>query len=318
MNIHLKIKQMYLDWNYTSTVTHPPGDAMTWQGNWNSPAAKETDTITIRPKKRTSRSDRKTRYKNWINTIFFLKPEHIDNTVSYYSDADNATTTVYPPASATQTKTAGSFFSRLFRSRVFLYTVAAGLLGIVISSFGCNPQQLAPDDYIRWVESESNGLHLKHSANGVTFRLQYKPHMYILLKQYQRHIPDVQHELQQLAGLQYYDFSVSSSTGETLLEGGDSDDQKSDSQVEYFTSNIKKNICLVENGDTLPCELSYFERNYGAADGNLLVLGFRENSPASGPADRTFIYHDDVFNSGQVKLVLKGNSIASLPQPRLK
>ncbi len=316
MNIHLKVKQMYLDWNYTSTVTHPPGDAMTWHGNWKSPAGK-AETTTVRAKNKTSRAARKARYKNWINTIFFLTPEQTDHTITLFSDADNATTTVYPPASAKQSKTIRSFFKGLLLNRMFIYCVAAGLLGMVISSFGCNPQQLAPDAYTRWVESESNGLHLKHTVNGITFRLQYKPHLYILLKQHQGHIPDVQNELQQLAGLQYYDFSVSSTTGETLLEGGDPDDQKSNSQVEYFTSNIKKNICLVENGDTLPCELSYFERNYGASEGNLLVLGFRENSPASEPADRTFIYQDDVFNSGQIKLMIKGNSIASVPQPRL-
>lgn len=290
---------------------------MRWHGSWKHPAGKTENAITVRIKNKTSRADRKARYKNWINTFFFLKPEPETHAVAFFSDAGNETTPVYPPASAKQTGTGGSFFRKLFRNRMFVYSVAAGLLAIVISSFGCHPQQLAPDDYIRWVESESNGLHMKHSVNGITFRLQYKPHLYILLKQYQGHIPDVQNELQQLAGLQYYDFSVSSSTGETLLEGGDPDDQKSDSQVEYFTSNIKKNICLVENGDTLPCELSYFERNYGAAEGNLLVLGFRENSPASGPADRTFIYHDDVFNSGQVKLVLQGSSIAAVPRPRL-
>lgn len=313
MNIHLKIKQMYLDWHYTSTVTHPPGNAMNWHGNWNNPEG-PAKTADGRAKNKTSRAEKKARYKNWINTIFFLKPEHIEPAAVFYSDSEN-TTTVYPPASAQQSKT--SFFRKLFRNRMFFYAIGAGLLGIVISSFGCNPQKLAPDDYIRWVESESNGLHLKHTVNGITFRLQYKPHLYMLLKQYQGHIPDVQRELQQLAGLQYYDFSVSSSTGETLLEGGDPGEQKANSQVEYFTSNIKKNICLVENGDTLPCEISYFERSYGAADGNLLVLGFRENSPASGPADRTFIYHDDVFNTGQVKLVLQGNSIAAVPQPRL-
>jgi hypothetical protein len=317
MNIQLKIKQMYLDWNYTSTVTHQPGDAMTWHGNWSSADGKTEPVLSADRKKKKKYAERKARYKNWINTIFFLKPEPAAYNVALFNDPDHATTTVYPPASATPSKTVGSFFRKLFRNRMFYYVTAACLFGIVISSFGCHPQQLAPDDYLRWVESESNGLHLKHTVNGITFRLQYKPHLYILLKQHQGHIPDVQNELQQLAGLQYYDFSVSSSSGETLLEGGDPDDQKSDSQVEYFTSNIKRNICLVENGDTLPCELSYFERNYGAAEGNLLVLGFRENSPASGPADRTFIYHDDVFNSGQVKLVLQGSAIASVPQPRL-
>lgn len=321
MRINLKTKRFSLLWNYTSTATNAPGDSITYQNTWssgdtenNGPEVQQTNTRHITLHKPT----RKQRYKNWINTIFFLEKEP-DVNILHFTEQDGGETLIYTPSEIPSgTPSPGkSFLRNLFRNRTLYAVLGSCLLGIFISSFGCNQQKLSPEEYIQWIESEKKGLQVSESMQGYVFRLQYKPHPYMLLKQYQGHIPNLDHELQQLAGLQYYNFSISNTDGEAALEDGSTPDLKNMSQIEYFTSNIKKNIYLVENGDTLPCELSYFERNYGSTDGNQLVLGFRENSPASGPADRTFIYNDDVFNTGTIKLLISGSAIAGVPEVRL-
>ena len=201
--------------------------------------------------------------------------------------------------------------------------ILAGLIFIG----GCSSvESLQPDQYVRWVENEENGLRTSKSIGNFNFTLQYKPIEYVVVKEERE--PRLKKEVlkrrkEELKGMQYFTLKMESKDGRTeALKNGITEPNEYYSRLEYFTTWVNADIKLVEGKDTLPCVLSHFERNYGLAPFNNLVIAFDledEDSilHASTPGvekDKLIIFNDRVLGSGPLKFRIKQSSINNIPK----
>jgi hypothetical protein len=68
----------------------------------------------------------------------------------------------------------------------------------------------------------------------------------------------------------------------------------------------------VEAGDTLPCLLYHYERNYGIAPFNNIVMTFPNSKTQSGTNYKLFIFEDNILGLGTIKFKLEKEFLKKL------
>ncbi|NOQ74894.1 MAG: hypothetical protein GQ574_22965 [Crocinitomix sp.] len=185
------------------------------------------------------------------------------------------------------------------------------LVFIVIS---CNKDVLKPSDLIHWVENEENGLVERQEFEHYFFEAKYKPIDYVIaiegrtdeLKQ-----DDYSNLKSELEGLQYVDLNIGPLTTQgNALSAGIQDNEEYFERLDYFVTYANQDIFMVQGQDTLLPKLYHFERNYGLAPKNSLLLGFDQGEKEQ---DRAVYIDDQVLSVGRVKFLFKNTDIQSTP-----
>ena len=81
-------------------------------------------------------------------------------------------------------------------------------------------------------------------------------------------------------------------------------------RLDYFVTYANQDIFMVQGQDTLLPKLYHFERNYGLAPKNTLLLGFDQGEKEQ---DRTVYIDDQILGVGRVKFLFKNTDIKSTP-----
>jgi len=175
---------------------------------------------------------------------------------------------------------------------------------------------LKPIEYVKYVEDNKNGLHLKQTRQQFIYSLQYKPLDYVALeelRQEQVTASELQQEKKSFGNMQYFTFRISSSdsTKDILKEGTTTNEEYSQRQ-NYFDFHIQRDLKLIEDGDTLACRLCHCIRTYGLTPYADFVLAFEGNHKSK--VDMLFKYDDKILNTGAVDFVIKNSSIKNLPE----
>ena len=192
----------------------------------------------------------------------------------------------------------------------------ATILSVVLFFENCKKDELSPVEYAAWVENESNGLKVKKNISDYEFTLLYKPLDYVVVREMKSE--ELKKKLlderkKELEGMQYYTLKIKSNTSNDLMKTGISSEDEYYQRLEYFMSPAQDDISLIDGRDTLPCLLYHFERNYGLAPFNNIVLGFAKTEDKKEQKDKTLIYDDQVLGTGKIQITIKGNDIEQLP-----
>lgn len=196
-----------------------------------------------------------------------------------------------------------------------------GCLLFCVLLTSCGKETLAPKEYVKWVEDESNGLRITKQLDNFTFRLQYKPAAYMAIKQTRNTAgkAELKKEIESFGEMQYYNLTIKAASGEELLSEGIGAEEEYYQRLQYYTSMVQDDITLIQGKDTLPCALAHFERNYGLSPENTLVLAFETPKQTNNTiADRTIVYNDQVLQTGPIQFLISGKDLADLPEPQLK
>jgi hypothetical protein len=188
---------------------------------------------------------------------------------------------------------------------------------IICMLTSCKKKELECNEFIRWIENEDNGLRVTKKIDDYNFTLQYKPFEYIFLlenKSLKPSLVDFNARKNEMGGMQYYTLRISSESTRELMNVGNQQETDYYGKLEYFTSFMNDDICLVQNGDTLPCLLFHFERNYGLSPNNDFVLGFESGAKQVEGGERTIIYNDQVLGTGKVKFSISNQDINYAPK----
>lgn len=178
----------------------------------------------------------------------------------------------------------------------------------------CGKRNLAPDEFVRWVEDAGNGLTVSKEFDNAAFQIIYKPTDYIVAKELlnggikKDEIPE---RLKDLDGMQYFTLRIKSTESNELLSAEASRENEYYERLEYFMDNVQNDLWLVEDKDTIPCALSHYERNYGLAPYNNFVIAFAKNNDK--PNDKIFIYNDRILGTGKVMFKIKAEDINNIP-----
>ena len=182
----------------------------------------------------------------------------------------------------------------------------------------CSNKEVPPREYVRYVESPSNGLKIQQEVNGVRYELQYQPINYcVMLEKRSFSIPSeiFEQEHKRFEGLEHYSFRIDKTAMDNLVgKLGDSSKYKK-SITQYFDFGIQKDIKLVEGNDTIPCGVC--EIDAGIANSYTFTLGFpnknNESQTDRSQADRYIIYENKILHTDKVALCVKGKDVKNVP-----
>jgi len=185
--------------------------------------------------------------------------------------------------------------------------------------------KLGTEAYIKWVENEKNGLKVSKVVGPLKYVIQYEPIPYLVLIQNRDKLINdsfLNHEISNLEGMYYFKLRI-----ETLDKNKDPMTLQISSVDDYhnrnliFSDEFAENVRLVENGDTLHCEMFNLVNNYGLAPYMDLVLGFTKKKLVTSEANNNgdvpeikVLVNDDVFNAGLLRFSFQKNTISKIPE----
>lgn len=180
----------------------------------------------------------------------------------------------------------------------------------------CDKNNLAPNNYVKWIEDKSNGIKKIKELKPLRLELQYKPIDYLVL----RNKEDRQTNANQTAnirseyeGLQYYQFKIGLvSQSQDLLHFRIKNNNEYSERIEYFSFYVCDDIRLIDGNDTLRSVICHFERTYGLVPYVNLSLAFEVDN-SKEIRDKILIYNDQLFGIGPVKIRIKSSDINSIP-----
>ena len=194
-----------------------------------------------------------------------------------------------------------------------------GILFICGLFASCKQKSLYPDQYVQWVLNPDNGLRVVKEMIELDFELIYKPIEFKLIQEFGEEIIDAnkfEERKKELTGYEYFNFRITSKVASELLVTNIHSQQEFDERLNYFVGDAQNDFSLVQDGDTIPCSIYHFERNYGIAPYNTMVLAFKSNGDNLN--DKKIIYHDRVFGNGPIILSISKESLKKLPQIKLR
>jgi len=191
----------------------------------------------------------------------------------------------------------------------FKYFLIAGFLALI----GCGTGSLEPKEYMGWIENIENGLKKTEKIGDYEFSLQYKPIEYVaLVESRDVNIEEetLKSKVAELKDFQYYNLKIMALGAAELLSANIVEEDEYYGRLNYFVTYAQEDIQLIEANDTLPCSLYLFERNYGLANHNNIVLGFKSNNK---DADKTVIFNDQVLGTGPVRFKINKEDLLEIP-----
>lgn len=185
--------------------------------------------------------------------------------------------------------------------------------------YACSENVLKPMAYIKWIEDPLNGLKISKTINELSFEVQYKPYDYIIARELKKdRIKREEYEkiVKEIEGMQYYNFviRVKDESG-SVLKYKTSGEEEYNERLNYFLFNAQNDIYLIEDNDTLKCELYHFERNFGLAPYNTILCAFYEGTSIDKKSlqDKVFVFNDKTFGYGLIQLPLAASSLRNIP-----
>ena len=179
----------------------------------------------------------------------------------------------------------------------------------------CSSGELGVPDYLAWVNNSANGLKVAKELNDYKFELLYKPTEFIAINE--QRTTDVNKELyhnriEELKDLQYYTLKIETLTGQEMMRSGITSEQEYSYRLQYFSDIAQYNMRLIDGNDTLTCALFHFERNYGVAPYNNIVLAFPKTDNLNN--SKTFTFNEQVLGVGKVNIKIDKKDINNIPQ----
>lgn len=202
--------------------------------------------------------------------------------------------------------------------------VACNLVLAVLALGSCGRARLSPGEYIAWMQDPENGLVQTHETGDFRITAQFKTPDYILLKEHRKgdaaQIDDSAWAIAagSYAGLCQFTLQLTGKERGEFLGVAIQEAPEYYERIQYYTDLVVADLALVVAQDTIPCAISLFERTYGAAPFDNLLIGF-SGLPASvlqgAAGDIELIHTDRVLGIGT--LSFKFNALDLQDQPIL-
>src|SRR5690606_10624522 len=116
--------------------------------------------------------------------------------------------------------------------------------------------------------------------------------------------------IKEIKDFQYYTLKIESLKGTEMMRTNIASEHEYSQRLQYFSDLVQYDLSLEENNDTLTCQLFHFERNYGVAPYNNIVLGFPKPTQES---TKTLVFNDQILGIGKIKLKIEKENIDNIP-----
>lgn len=179
--------------------------------------------------------------------------------------------------------------------------------------FSCAQKELSVKDYLAWVNNPENGLKVSKEIKEYKIELFYKPAEYIAINEQKTTEIDTAlffQRIKEIKDFQYYTLKIESLKGTEMMRTNIASEHEYSQRLQYFSDLVQYDLLLEENNDTLTCQLFHFERNYGVAPYNNIVLGFPKPTQENA---KTLVFNDQMLGIGKIKLKIEKDNIDNIP-----
>lgn len=191
------------------------------------------------------------------------------------------------------------------------------LLGAVcMASCASGPKELEQAEYISWFKDNQEAKQQKQIRD-VHYSLTYVPAEYVMLNNHRKDLEQMRIAERDslLAEYKTYDYFIYQIAidqfREELAKYKLNTEAAYYERVDYYAFRMQDDLKMVSGkGDTLPCVVYHFERNYGVSPENRFLIGFKK--PTTNE-DRTVIVDNKYLESGPVKFTVTADDIQKTP-----
>lgn len=97
-----------------------------------------------------------------------------------------------------------------------------------------------------------------------------------------------------------YEYRITNLKGENLFKEINSD--QNINSTKYFTNDMKNDLVLILEKDTIACQLFHFERTFGITPYLSFQIGFPYNKEWKNKSHH-IVFNDNFFNNGEIHLI---------------
>jgi hypothetical protein len=175
---------------------------------------------------------------------------------------------------------------------------------LCISMMSCSGQ-LDKNEYVKWVQSYENGLHVRKEWSQFVFDLQYQPSDFLALTNSER--TRETSSSSKSSPLQYYLLTISCKDPQyDILTYDVANITEKQQRVYYYSYLFQQDIFLEEAGSRFPCVLFHFEQA-GMNSGRKFLLGF--DAPVEEEGESTLVVQSSQFGSLPIKITVTKQNI---------
>jgi hypothetical protein len=176
------------------------------------------------------------------------------------------------------------------------------LIGSLFVLNGCS-NQLGQEEYIHWVRSYDNGLHVQKEVDIYKFDLQYQPLSYLQLLNRGNSVDSSPSD-----SMQYYVLRIGMvKDGHDIITYQVQNAVEKQQRLYYFSYLFQNSIYLEDNGVKFPCSLFHFEQS-DMDRARTFVLGF----PKSNGEEPSLVVDCPMFGSLPVKIKIHRHDIPTV------
>ncbi|HYG53326.1 MAG TPA: hypothetical protein VD905_20650 [Flavobacteriales bacterium] len=213
--------------------------------------------------------------------------------------------------------------------RLFIYVTIAGLAcscGKPTAAvkgdehFHEYPSELSASEFVDWKKTEKQ-LTGEHRSEEMTFKVCYQPAEWLALKSlgYDANAEAISKEAENYQDLMYFTLRLQLNSAQTeLLKYKSKDNREYQERVNYYSFKVQKDIRIVVDGkDTLPCNISHFERAFNVTNYADLMLGFSKeelNKVAQDWKTITIVFNDKIFGNGTIAFQFERKQLSNTPK----
>lgn len=181
--------------------------------------------------------------------------------------------------------------------------------------FSCTKEKLDADEYIAYVENESNSFVHQKQIGDLVFQLQYCPTEYLVVKELNtQKIPQafIDKKIKENNGLLFFKLRIKTGSGADVLHYNIASDEDYYHRIDYLSYGFEEDVALINDKDTIFPGTFLFERTYGISPNADFVLMF--DSKIKKDESFQIIIDDKVFNNGLLKFSYSEKDLAGIPQ----
>lgn len=183
--------------------------------------------------------------------------------------------------------------------------IILSLLAIVIGS--CQ-KELNLSAYESFCSNPENGLRKEADSNGFLLSVKYEPSQLLIGRQ---GLSNIEAEDYGVDNYEHFQFQIKLISGGNILLHNETPSINEVTRINHFSFNAKNDFYLIQNEDTVACDLAHYSRNYNLSPTIDLSLAFPKIDKIS---DWQFVYTDKQFNIGRTKFMFKAEDLKNLPE----
>ena len=193
-----------------------------------------------------------------------------------------------------------------------------GIILLVLTFNSCKRTTLSMEEYFKYLNSNEK-FSVTKEFNGILYKLKLQPPELMTLRNSKDQIKntnDFHTELEYYKDKLNFVFLIEDASKNVgKVKSAVFNKQLYATILEYANTDLKKDLRLIQNGDTLYCAAIHLESANSLQPVIRLSLGFTNLDPNN--KNYTLVFNDNIFNNGPLKFNYSSTLFDQLPELKM-